>query len=98
MLIGALADAVRLPSRTVRLCERRGLLPEPRQAPIGCRVYDETTAARLHSIRTARTAGLTLAGIANVLRIRDSRTAPCTHAEALLAGKVEEGRERNRRC
>lgn len=96
MLIGELADAVRLPARTVRFYERRGLLPEPARAPNGYRVYDDTTLARLRFIRAAQTAGLTLAEIASVTKIRDSGTAPCIHVEVLLAHKLDEVRERCR--
>lgn len=94
MLIGELAGAVGLPSRTVRFYERRGLLPEPRRAANGYRVYDEATLHRLRFIRSAQSAGLTLAEIGSIIDMRDTGTAPCTHVADLLAVKLTEVRER----
>jgi DNA-binding transcriptional MerR regulator len=94
MLIGELADALGLPTQTVRFYERRGLLPDPRRAPNGYRVYDEATLGRLRFIRSAQTAGLTLAEICSIIDIRDRGTAPCTHVDALLDSKLDEVRER----
>ena len=71
MLIGQLADALGIPTRTVRFYERKGLLPEPERAENGYRVYDDTTLARLRFIRTAQAAGLTLAEIASIIGVRD---------------------------
>lgn len=94
MLIGELADAVGLPTRTVRFYERRGLLPEPRRAPNGYRVYDDATLNRLRFIRSTQAAGLTLAEIRSIIDIRDSGAAPCTHVDVLLHTKLDEVRER----
>ncbi|MGD9796350.1 MAG: heavy metal-responsive transcriptional regulator, partial [Acidimicrobiia bacterium] len=91
-----IADAVGLPARTIRFYERRGLLPEPHRAPNGYRVYDDTTLARLRFIRTAQTAGLTLAEIASVIGVRDRGIAPCAHVEELLTDKLDEVRTRRR--
>lgn len=94
MLIGALADAVGLPTRTVRFYERRGLLSEPQRADNGYRVYDDSTLNRLRFIRSAQTAGLTLAEIGNVIDIRDNGESPCSHVDELLYAKLAEIRER----
>lgn len=94
MLIGELANAVGLPTRTVRFYERKGLLPEPRRAANGYRVYGETTLNRLQFIRSAQTAGLTLAEIRSVIDIRDTGEAPCTHVGELLGAKLAEIRDR----
>lgn len=94
MLIGELADAVGLPTRTVRFYERRGLLPEPERADNGYRVYGDSTLNRLRFIRSAQAAGLTLAEIVNVVDIRDSGESPCSHVDRLLDTKLTEIRER----
>jgi MerR family mercuric resistance operon transcriptional regulator len=96
MLIGQLADALGIPTRTVRFYELKGLLPDPERAENGYRVYDDTTLARLRFIRTAQTAGLTLAEIASVIHVRDDGTAPCSHVDSLLETKLAEVRERRR--
>jgi len=96
MLIGALADALGVPTQTVRFYERRGLLPRPTRAPNGYRVYDDTAVTRLAFIRSAQAAGLTLAEIGRILALRDDGTAPCTHVGELLESKLDEVRARQR--
>lgn len=96
MLIGQVADALDVPTRTVRFYERKGLLPEPQRAANGYRIYDDTTIARLRFIRSAQAAGLTLAEIASIIHARDGGTAPCSHVDALLETKLGEIRERRR--
>lgn len=96
MLIGQLADALEIPTRTIRFYERKGLLPEPQRAENGYRVYDDATLARLRFIRTAQAAGLTLAEIASVIHVRDDGTAPCSHVDSLLETKLAEVRDRRR--
>ncbi len=90
MRIGEVAAAAGVPTQTVRLYERRGLLPEPARTANGYRVYDETTPIRLQFIRTAQTAGLTLAEIAGIVEIRDGGIAPCAHVTSLLEAKLVE--------
>lgn len=96
MLIGQLAGALEIPTRTIRFYERRGLLPEPQRADNGYRVYDDVTLARLRFIRTAQAAGLTLAEIASIIHVRDDGTAPCSHVDSLLETKLAEVRDRRR--
>lgn len=96
MLIGQLATEFGIPTRTIRFYERTGLLPEPQRTANGYRAYDDTTVARLRFIRSAQTAGLTLAEIASVIHVRDDGTAPCSHVDALLETKLAEVRERRR--
>ena len=96
MLIGELADALDVPTETVRFYERRGLLPEPARAKNGYRIYDEQALARLRFIRSAQTAGLTLAEIGGIVATRDEGTAPCTHVTELLESKLEGVKVRRR--
>ena len=96
MLIGELADALGVPTPTVRYYERRGLLPQPERAANGYRVYGDETLVRLRFVRIAQAAGLTLAEIANIIELREDGTAPCTHVGGLLETKLVEVRERQR--
>lgn len=94
MLIGELADAVGLPSQTIRFYERRGLLPEPGRGPNGYRVYDRSTLTRLHFVRSAQAAGLTLAEIGSIIDLREDGTVPCTHVAGLIDNKIADVRAR----
>ncbi len=96
MLIGELAQAVGVPSQTIRFYERTGLLPEPSRAANGYRTYDASTIARMRFIRTAQAAGLTLAEIGTVIDLRDQGQAPCSHVVGLLDHKLDAVRARRR--
>ena len=94
MLIGELAETVGLDSQTIRFYERQGLLPEPRRGANGYRTYDTSSINRVRFIRSAQTAGLTLAEIAGVVELRDHGDAPCTHVTTLLSSKLDAVRAR----
>lgn len=96
MLIGELADAVGLPSQTIRFYERRGLLPSPARSGNGYRAYEETAVARLRFIRAAQSAGLTLVQIRSIVQLRDHGATPCEHVADLIDGKLLEVRSRMR--
>ncbi len=94
MRIGDVAAAVEIPPETVRYYEKRGLLAAPPRLANGYRTYDDTALNQLRFIRTAQTAGLTLAEIRNVIELRTAGTTPCSHVEALLNAKLADVRER----
>ncbi len=96
MLIGELADAVGLPSQTIRFYERKGLLSEPERGANGYRNYDESTLTRLHFVQTAQAAGLTLAEIGSIIGLRDDGNVPCTHVASLMDSKLATVRARIR--
>jgi len=92
MLIGELADAVGLPSPTIRFYERKGLLPTPARGTNGYRVYTASTITRVAFIRTAQAAGLTLVEIASIVDLRDDGQVPCRHVATLLENKLADVR------
>jgi len=89
VLIGEVAEAASLPSQTIRFYEREGLLPPPSRAANGYRVYDKSTLNRLRFIRSAQSAGLTLAEVRSIVDLRDDGDAPCGHVTELLRAKLE---------
>lgn len=94
MLIGELAEAVALPTQTIRFYERKGLLPDPERGANGYRNYDGSTLTRLYFIGAAQAAGLTLAEIGSIIELRDDGTAPCTHVAGLVENKLATVRAR----
>ncbi len=96
MLIGELADAVGLPSQTIRFYERKGLLPAPERGANGYRQYDESTLTRLLFVQTAQAAGLTLAEIVSIVDLRDDGNVPCAHVATLIRSKLADVRARIR--
>jgi MerR family transcriptional regulator, copper efflux regulator len=85
MLIGDLGAAAGLSAKTIRFYEQSGLLPAPPRTPGGYRDYPAGAVGRLAFIRQAQAAGLTLAEIGGILRMRDDGQAPCQHVTALIA-------------
>ncbi len=61
-----------------------GLLPPAERSPAGYRDYAADTIARVGFIRRGQAAGFSLAQIRQILDIRDSGHAPCTHVRDLL--------------
>jgi MerR family transcriptional regulator, copper efflux regulator len=82
--IGQLAAQTGYSVRTIRFYEQSGLLPAPSRTPAGYRSYDQDAVTRLRFVRSAQTLGLSLAEIAEVLRIRDHQGPPCSYVAELL--------------
>jgi MerR family mercuric resistance operon transcriptional regulator len=96
MRIGEVAEAVGVPTATIRFYERKGLLPQPHRGPNGYREYDDSTLTTLAFIRNAQAAGLTLVEIATILDLRREGATPCGHVQDLLAAKLLDVQERQR--
>jgi MerR family transcriptional regulator, copper efflux regulator len=86
--IGQLSTVTGIPARTIRFYEQSGLLPAPARTPAGYRDYDASAVSRLRFIRAAQSLDLSLAEIAEVLRIRDEGP-PCGYVADLLTGHLE---------
>jgi DNA-binding transcriptional MerR regulator len=88
MRIGELAGRTGVRVRTIRFYEQAGLLPAPRRTRGGQRDYDDDAVTRLRFARSAQALGLTLAQIAEVLRVRDQGGPPCEHVTELLTNHI----------
>ncbi|MEV7572968.1 heavy metal-responsive transcriptional regulator [Pseudarthrobacter sp. NPDC089323] len=88
MRIGEAADAAGMTTKTIRFYEKRGLLPPAERTANGYRRYSRETISRLEFIRRSQVAGLTLAQIEGILRIRDNGMTPCTHVRDILAKQL----------
>lgn len=90
MRIGELANANGITTKTLRFYESEGLMPIPPRTSGGYRDYPSDTVHRIDFIRRGQSAGLTLAQIGEILRIRDGGNAPCAHVQSLLSGRLKE--------
>jgi MerR family copper efflux transcriptional regulator len=84
MRIGELAAGTGFSVRTIRFYEQSELLPAPDRTRGGYRSYSEDAVTRLRFVRSAQALGLSLAEIAEVLRIRDYEGPPCGYVAGLL--------------
>lgn len=90
MLIGEVADATGVTTKTLRYYERQGLLHEPDRTSGGYRDYQSQVVDRVAFIKQAQAAGLTLAQIGEVLEVRDGGRPPCDHVAALVDTRLGE--------
>jgi DNA-binding transcriptional MerR regulator len=90
MQIGELARRVGVATSTIRFYEESGLLPEPDRTASGYRAYDPAIVDRLAFIRAGQAVGLTLAELGEILVIRDSGEAPCSHVAVIIDNRIDE--------
>jgi MerR family transcriptional regulator, copper efflux regulator len=88
--VGRAAHAAGLSAKAVRLYEAKGLLPEAERTGAGYRAYTGDDITVLRFIRQAKTLGLSLAEIRDILDLRRGGTTPCRHVTALLDQRIRE--------
>jgi DNA-binding transcriptional MerR regulator len=88
--IGELAKRLDLNTQTIRYYERIGLLPEPDRTSVGYRIYGEKDERRLGFIKRARSVGLTLEEIKEVLGFCDRGEPPCPYVTEIITRHAEE--------
>ena len=87
--IGALASELGINPKTIRYYEELGLLPAPARTPAGYRVYTAGDREQLGFIIKAKTTGLTLEEIGEILALRRQGREPCEHVAAMLDRKLD---------
>ncbi|MCH7669733.1 MAG: heavy metal-responsive transcriptional regulator [Acidobacteria bacterium] len=94
MRIGELATEVDVETSTIRYYESIGVLPEPERNASGYRMYGTGDVERLRFVTLARTLGVGLADISQILGLRDQGEAPCEYVRRVLDRQVDavEGR------
>ena len=90
MTIGQAAHAAGLTRKAVRLYEAKGLLSPAERTAAGYRLYTPGDVKLLTFIRRARTLGLHLDDLADVLAIRHRGARPCSAVRGLLEARLAE--------
>lgn len=90
MRIGQLADLTGVDARTIRYNESVGLLPEPARTEANYRTYGEDDAERVAFIRAARSLGLGIDEIREVLAFQERGEAPCAYVRGVIDSKADE--------
>src|SRR6266511_2889158 len=94
LTIGKAAQAAGLTRKAVRVYEARGLLPSTQRSDSGYRLYDHHDIEVLTFIRRARSLGLRLDDIRDVLAIHAGGRPPCATVRALLGDRMRHHRGR----
>lgn len=87
---GQAAAAAGLTRKALRVYENKALLPQARRSPAGYRLYTQHDVELLTFIRRARTLGLHLDDIRDILAIRNAGSAPCAAVRELLDTRIHE--------
>ncbi len=91
MKIGQVAAVSGLPIKTIRYYEDIGLLkPSVERSKSGYRLFEESVLGRLGFIKRAKSLGLSLREISEILVIRDQGKLPCREVKQKLTSKVQE--------
>ncbi|MFF4544017.1 MerR family DNA-binding protein [Streptomyces sp. NPDC001406] len=88
--VGQAAKAAGITRKAVRVYEARCLLPTAERTEAGYRLYNERDLELLTFIRRARTLGLHLDDIHDVLAVRNRGTPPCAAVRDLLDARIAE--------
>ncbi|GMQ86543.1 MAG: hypoxia response transcriptional regulator [Acidimicrobiia bacterium] len=94
MRIGEIGHAVGVDPPTIRYYESVGVLPEPERTSSGYREYSGPDVERLRFVTLARSLGLGLDDIRDILALRDRGEAPCGYVRGVLDQQVDAVAER----
>lgn len=86
--IGDFAAEFNLNPRTIRYYERIGLMPAPQRTESGYRLYNVGDFERLQFILKAKTIGLSLEEIGEVLSLRADHQPACQRVLAIVDDKI----------
>jgi DNA-binding transcriptional MerR regulator len=90
LLIGEVSKQSGASRKALRLYEAAGILPAPRRATSGYRVYGADALALLAFIRRAQGLGFTLDEIKDIVSIKRAGQAPCPRVCGLISRKADE--------
>ncbi len=90
MVIRELAQQTGVPAKTIRYYESIGLLPRPERTANNYRQYAPPDIERLRLIASARSLGLSLDDISEILAARDKGIAPCQRVLDTIAHRLTE--------
>lgn len=89
LTIGKLAARGGVNVQTIRYYERSGLLPEPRRATSGYRLYADDAVRRLNFIRQAQLLGFSLSEIQDLLSLRIESGTTCVDVRQRAGQKID---------
>lgn len=88
LFVSELAKRTGTTRKALRLYEASGLIAPATRTPAGYRVFGAEPVPLVSFIVKARRAGFTVAEVRDIVRIRRSGRAPCTHVRALIDTKL----------
>ncbi|MGI8405868.1 MAG: heavy metal-responsive transcriptional regulator [Thermomicrobiales bacterium] len=77
MTVGEAAKAVGVSAKAIRLWESRGLIPPAERTSAGYRTFADSDLVTLRFIRQAKSLGLTLDEIRDIIDVQHAGASPC---------------------
>ena len=90
LAIGQAAKRTSLSQKAIRLYEARGLLPATARTEAGYRTYSQHDISVLRFIRRARSLGLRLEEIKQIIDLEQGGTQPCSQVLQLVGEHIRE--------
>jgi DNA-binding transcriptional MerR regulator len=87
--VGQVSRRLGLNPQTLYFYERIGLMPSPQRTAAGYRLYSETDMERLSFIIQAKTLGLSLDDIQELLALQDGEQLSCQQVHSRLLKKID---------
>ncbi len=84
-----LAQKIGVRPEAIRYYERRGLLPSPKRAPSGYRIYTPEHVERIDFIKQCQALGFSLDEIKELMELKFRGSSPCQHVRDLLLDKIK---------
>ncbi|WP_149829092.1 MerR family transcriptional regulator [Streptomyces tailanensis] len=84
------AEQAGVTRKAIRTWEERGLLPPAERTEVGYRLFTADDIAVLRFIRQAKTLGLTLAEVGDILALQRGGAQPCGRVTQLLDTHIEQ--------
>lgn len=88
--VGEVSRRLGVNPQTLYFYERIGLIPPPKRTGTGYRLFDEQDIERLSFITRAKTLGLTLDEIKELLTLQEGQTLSCQEVYERLFKKVQQ--------
>lgn len=87
--VGQVAKIVGIHIDTIRFYENKMLLPTPKRAPNGYRIYENDTVEQLQFILNAKSLGFTLKEIEELLQLNHQENMSCCDVLHLTGKKIQ---------
>jgi DNA-binding transcriptional MerR regulator len=88
LLVGELAKRSGVSRKALRVYEATNILPPARRTPAGYRVYDPEVLGVVAFVKHAQSLGFRLEEIREIVSIRRSGRAPCSHVKVMIRQKL----------
>lgn len=88
MTVGEAARAVGVSSRAIRLWEAKGLIPSPTRTDAGYRLFTDSDLELLRFIDQAKTLGLGLNEIRDIVETQNAGASPCDRVMQAIDGHI----------